>query len=578
MNKINSNIYKVILYSFVFLFSCTSSKKSSKEIVHTPDPKFKSYIIDSKIKNLYGDLSKAKDALNTVITADSCHATAHYEIAKISLFEKDYEKALFHATKSYELDSENIWFTKLYINVLELNNKTKDIPNIYENLLKKDYSNLETWYEYFSFLDRQEKYKELTQKLIQFEKYFGLSDEIIINRYQTLLKQKKFKEIPKYLNSILSKDPNNHIANLLFANFYFVDRKLEKSNEYYKKILETNPNDEQALIGLLSNQIQLGNAKEILALAKDIISNSAIELNFKLGFIFEVLEKINQPNTKSDYQLEELVQILKLQYPENPDVLNIYGNLLFRKGENDQALKVFSKALSLDPSNLQSWVFTLYILEQEKNYSRIISVADSALVYFPNQKDLFLFRGFANMQLDNNETSYQDFLFALKLTGALDEDRTQILHFLAEICQKLNKSEETYKYYEEILKSNQNDLVALNNYAYYLSLEKKELNKALEMSAKTIKVEGKNSTYLDTYAYILFELERYADALKYIELAILNGGGSNGVILEHYGDILYKNGQTDLAITTWKEALENGQDTEILRYKIDNKTYIDQIE
>ena len=252
--------------------------------------------------------------------------------------------------------------------------------------------------------------------------------------------------------------------------------------------------------------------------------------------------------------------------------------ITFRKGENDQALKVFSKALSLDPSNLQSWVFTLYILEQEKNYSRIISVADSALVYFPNQKDLFLFRGFANMQLDNNETSYQDFLFALKLTGALDEDRTQILHFLAEICQKLNKSEETYKYYEEILKSNQNDLVALNNYAYYLSLEKKELNKALEMSAKTIKVEGKNSTYLDTYAYILFELERYADALKYIELAILNGGGSNGVILEHYGDILYKNGQTDLAITTWKEALENGQDTEILRYKIDNKTYIDQIE
>ena len=59
------------------------------------------------------------------------------EIAKILLFEKDYEKALFHATKSYELDSENIWFTKLYINVLELNNKTKDIPNIYEKFIKE---------------------------------------------------------------------------------------------------------------------------------------------------------------------------------------------------------------------------------------------------------------------------------------------------------------------------------------------------------------------------------------------------------------------------------------------------------
>ncbi|HPW65484.1 MAG TPA: tetratricopeptide repeat protein [Salinivirgaceae bacterium] len=578
MNKINTNICKVVLYSLLFLFSCTSSRKSSKELVHIPDPKFKSYIIDSKIKSLYSDLTKAKDALNTVINADSCHATAHYELAKISLFEKDYETALFHATKSYELNPENTWFTKLYINVLELNNQTKDIPNIYEDLLKKDFSNLETWYEYFSFLDRQEKYKELTQKLIQFEKYFGLSDDIILNRYQTLLKQRKFKDIPKYLNSILSKDPNNRVANLLFANFYFINGKLEKSNEYFKIILKINQNDEQALIGLLSNQIQLGNAKEIMALAKDIISNTAIELNFKLSFIFEVLEKINTPNTKSDYQLEELVHILKLQYPENPDVLNIYGNLLFKKGNNNQALKYFSKAISIDPSNLQSWIFTIYILEQEKNYTRIISVADSALVYFPNQKDLFLFRGFANMQLDNDETSYQDFLFALKLTGALDEDRTQILHFLAEICHKMNKSEETYKYYEEILKSNQNDLVALNNYAYFLSLEKKELNKALEMSAKTIKVEGKNSTYLDTYAYILFELKRYVDALKYIELAILNGGGNNGVILEHYGDILYKNGQTDLAVTTWKEALEKGQDTEILRYKIDNEIYIDQID
>lgn len=578
MNTIISNIHKIILYSLLLLFSCKASKETTKELVHTPDPKYKSNIIDSKIKNLYGDITKAKENLNTVIIADSSHATAHYEMAKILLYEKDYETALLHATKSYELDPDNFWFTKLYINVLELNNITKDIPNIYEALLKKDYSNLEIWYEYFSFLDRQEKYKELTQKLIQFEKHFGPSDEVILNRYQTLLKQKKFKDIPKYLNSILSKDPNNHIANLLFANFYFINGKLEKSNDYYKIILKSNPNDEQALIGLLSNQIQLGNAKEIMALAKDIISNSAIDLHFKLGFIFEVLEKINQPNVKSDYQLEELVQILKLQYPENPDVLNIYGNLLFKKGDNSQALIAFSKAISIDPSNLQSWIFTLYILEQEKNYSRIVSVADSALIYFPNQKDLFLFRGFANMQLDNDETSYQDFLFALKLTGALDEDRTQILHFIAEICHKLNKIEETYKYYEEILKTNQNDLVALNNYAYFLSLEKKELKKALEMSAKTIKVEAKNSTYLDTYAYILFELERYTEALKYIELAILNGGGNNGVILEHYGDILYKNGQIDLAVTTWQEALEKGQDTEILRYKIENKTYIDQID
>jgi tetratricopeptide (TPR) repeat protein len=185
-----------------------------------------------------------------------------------------------------------------------------------------------------------------------------------------------------------------------------------------------------------------------------------------------------------------------------------------------------------------------------------------------------MLRGFGHLQNNNLEKSYNDFLFARRLTGALDEDRNQILHYLAEVTYKMKRNDDAFKYYEEIIENDKNDIVALNNYAYYLSLENRDLNKALEMSAKTIKKEPKSSTYLDTYAYILFQLRRYPEALKYIELAILNGGTNSGVILEHYGDILFMNGQTDLAVNTWKEAKEKGDTSDMIDIKIEKREFI----
>jgi tetratricopeptide (TPR) repeat protein len=295
-----------------------------------------------------------------------------------------------------------------------------------------------------------------------------------------------------------------------------------------------------------------------------------------LGIISELSQALEKVKGFNIRRFDEFIVSLHNQYPEHPDILVFFGNREFRNGNNALAIASFTKSLKIKPSNLQTWLLTLYILEREKDFKRIVSVADSALLYFPNQKDLFLLRGFGFLQLEELKKSYDDFNFALRLTGKLDSDRLQILHYLAEVTYKMQNKQEAFKYYEEILENDKNDIIALNNYAYYLSLEDKKLDLALEMSAKTIKKEPKNSTYLDTYAYILFRLGRYPEALKYIEMAILYGGTNSGVILEHYGDILFKNGQTDLAISAWKEAREKGEASEILERKIERGEYIDE--
>jgi len=149
---------------------------------------------------------------------------------------------------------------------------------------------------------------------------------------------------------------------------------------------------------------------------------------------------------------------------------------------------------------------------------------------------------------------------------------------IADIYFKFEKKDSAFVNYEASLAANPKNIMVMNNYAYYLSLDKKDLKKAERMSSKTVELEPKNSTYLDTYAWILYQQGNYSLAKFYIERAIenLSKDEEGGVVLEHYGDILWMNskdnGKDDAkALELWQKSYNSGNKTEELKLKITNK-------
>jgi Tfp pilus assembly protein PilF len=121
----------------------------------------------------------------------------------------------------------------------------------------------------------------------------------------------------------------------------------------------------------------------------------------------------------------------------------------------------------------------------------------------------------------------------------------------------------------------------LNNYSYFLSLTRKDLDKAEKMSSITVKAEPSNPTYLDTYGWVLFEQGAYTMAKIYIENAIKYSeegkGEISGEVLEHYGDVLYKTGDKENALEYWEKAKEKGgSKSKTLDKKIETKTYVSE--
>lgn len=97
------------------------------------------------------------------------------------------------------------------------------------------------------------------------------------------------------------------------------------------------------------------------------------------------------------------------------------------------------------------------------------------------------------------------------------------------------------------------------------------------MSFRTVQAEPDNSTYLDTYAWILFKRGKYSEALPYIEMAVEKDTAKSAVLIEHEGDINAMVGNTEKAVELWKKALELSEDKDkVLIRKIKLKKYIDE--
>lgn len=142
---------------------------------------------------------------------------------------------------------------------------------------------------------------------------------------------------------------------------------------------------------------------------------------------------------------------------------------------------------------------------------------------------------------------------------------------MGEILHNQGKSREAFAALDSCLSYKPDYTMVLNNYAYYLSITPgADMKKAEQMSARTIKAEPRNATYLDTYAWVLFKNERYTEARIYIDQALANDSDStiSAEVFEHAGDIYAQLHLGAKAIHFYEQAIKAGGDKEALEKKI----------
>ncbi|MCM1032095.1 MAG: tetratricopeptide repeat protein, partial [Oscillibacter sp.] len=350
--------------------------------------------------------------------------------------------------------------------------------------------------------------------------YLSLLAELYFNYNQ----DKKGLQI---LERLLKADPENG-----FVHFYLAD--------YYRSKKQQQLADKHTRCALVSDQIENG---------------------YKIQYI---LRLVLNPDTTlvSDAELDSYMELLMQKYSDDLSIRALHSDFLKKDNKLSEAKTELEYILSKDQNNYLIWEELLLLCNEISDTVCLKNRSIEAIKYFPEQPLPYVFAGISFMMQDNFKEALPFLRKGVVLTDDKMALKSQFYAYLADCYYSLDSVQEAFDMFDKVLEINPNNILVLNNYAYYLSLRNENLSLAEKMSSKAVSMESDNPTYLDTYAWVLYMRGDYSQAKFYIKLAIEKSKEPSGVLYEHYGDILYRGGEKEQAMEMWKKALELGTDHE----------------
>ncbi len=278
-------------------------------------------------------------------------------------------------------------------------------------------------------------------------------------------------------------------------------------------------------------------------------------------------------------QIQELANILVLKHPRTAESHVVKGNILWRRGNIQEARSLFLTAVGINPNQVDAWRLLINTDMSLRSVDDAIRHSQEALAANPGNPMLLYFAGLSYMMKEDHDTSRKMLEAALDRSGNENAYlRAMIYGTLGDLYHQLKMDAASDVAYEEAIALDSTNVTVLNNYAYYLSLRKKNLEKAAHYSKLSNELEPNSATLQDTYAWVLFQQTKYKEALTWIEKA-MKGTQISAVLYEHYGDILSMVGREKEALKQWEKALtmskENEGDIQRIRTKIKEKRYVE---
>jgi len=570
----------VSLFLVLYLPSCKTTENSQKEKTFFRK-KNKQLSLEEKTVNtgifieakkelILGNYETAESLFLFCLKKDPSNSAAMYELAKIYRLMKNYNKALMFAKKAVEIDAQNIWYQQLYGNILQNTGDYSNAAKVYENLIKDNPDKYDFYFQLADLYIHEKKYNEALKIYNNLENKTGVTEDVSLQKEKIYFFLKKPEKAIKEIDNLIEKFPKETKYLGLKAEIYISENKDENAFEIYNKILLMEPNNPFVHLSLADYYQNKGDNEKSFEEIKLAFLNPELNIDKKISILLKYFT-ITEKYTDLKIQAFELIDILIKVHPDEAKVYSIYSDFLNREKKFTEAKDALLKVISLDSTKYIVWEQLLIIESQLEDYKAMANESKRAMELFPEQFMTYYFNGIANYSLKNYEKTVESIKLGLNFVGNNKSVNIQMLTFLGDSYNHLKKYDESYDTYDKIIKLDPENVYVLNNYSYYLSLRNKNLEHAEKMSKKTNEINPYNSTYQDTYAWILYKMKKYEDAKIWIEKAIKNGGEKSAVILEHYGDIIYKLGDIEKAHEIWEKAKKTGTASEFLDRKIKDK-------
>lgn len=380
------------------------------------------------------------------------------------------------------------------------------------------------------------------------------------------------------LKQLAEKYPNDLNYRVMMGNWLLKNGREDEALDEYDAVLEQEPDNVSAQMSMLDYYKKSGEDSLAQATVERILISDKTPSADKIQLLRKVVDE-NEHIGAGSMEIIHLFNRILAEPQTTPEMAALYAAYLkLKEYPQDSIDVVLERVLEIAPDEAGARLQLIQSAWGKRDFDRVIELSRPAQQYNPDELAFYYFMAMAYNQQDNID----DALVTIRrgVTVANEQTNKELVSdlygLMGEMYHEKGMDKEAFAAYDSCLIWNSENIGCLNNYAYYLSLTGNGLQKAEQMSYKTVKAEPDNGTYLDTYAWILFMQGRYEEAKIYIEQALKNYKTPSADVIEHAGDIFWKCGDRNAAVEYWKQAVDAGGSDSVLKKKLKQKKYLNK--
>lgn len=523
--------------------------------------KAEALFIEGKTLELKNNYLGAIENYKTALQFDKAPGI-YYALGNLYYFLGKYQDALTFVKKALDVSPNDTEYLERLSSVyIALN----DFPRASETIEK--IITIDTSYTYglYTLARLYQEMKMPSKAITVYENItdkIGYDYEVLRKMYDIYVGFKEMDKATETLEAILKLNPFNSEIKALLAAHYREIGRLEEAERLYEEVFALSPKDKNIQAELIKIYFQKNDNTKGFEKFSQLLGKDSLDFYEKVQVGEVYYRLINNDKGALDISTN-IFTGLNNDYPGEWIPYYYLGAIdLIMKNEDSYQAK-FDKAMQYGDTSRQVYLLVGISYFQRNKMAEAKTALEKGLVQFPEDFDFLNLLGNIEQTLGNSSNA----LMYYEKARVQNPDDVNNLVALAGLYETFKKYKESNAAYEKVLSIEPDNALALNNYAYYLSVRGERLNEALVMSKKSLENNADNGSYLDTYGWILFKLKKYEDARDYI-LKSLKANPNSAVVNDHLGDVYDALGDRSNAMKYWKKAYELAPENQEFKNKV----------
>lgn len=531
-----------------------------------------------------GNYAAAFDMLCRCLELQPNAAESHYYIASLYTMLKDKDTALEEYERAVEQSRDNLYYLYVLARMYIANGRYDDAIRTLEDYLAISSGELDILEMLVTlYAQSPDTYPKAIATLERIEEMEGKSERISSTKCEIYAAMGDKVSAVDEMKALSEQYPSDLGYRGLYADMLLLSGEDDAALAVYEEILSEEPRNGKALMSLRDYNNRLGNDEAADSLTMLVLGSRSIADEEKVQIIRQEIGNNLSADTTENYKDSQ--RMLHF-FQKAMDAEEIPGSMVYlcasymklRELPQDTINSLLREVIRRAPDHAPARMDLVAAAWNRKDMEEVVDLCAAARQYNPEEMVFYYYQGIALYKMEKDDLALEAFRNGISVINS-ESNTSMVSDFYAvmgDILHQKGREEEAYEAYDSCLVWQDDNYGCLNNYAYFLSEKGVRLSEAESMSYRTIRAEPKNATYLDTYAWILFKQNRFAEAKVYIDQALQNDVDTSAIIIEHAGDISAKNDDIESAIELWEKSLTRDPENALLRRKIKQKKYIEE--